>query len=79
MISQQKGRPMTRRKLLTVGGVAKAAGLHPDTIRSYVREGLLKCERDSAGRRLFSLRAVAAAQRIAAKKAKRWSKGKGEE
>lgn len=70
---------MANRKLLTVGGVAKAAGLHPDTIRSYVREGLLKCERDSAGRRLFSLRAAATARRIAAKKAKRWPRAKEEQ
>ena len=70
---------MASRKFLTVGGVAKEAGLHPDTIRSYVREGLLRCEWDSAGRRLFSSRAGAAAQRIAANKAKRWPKAKGEE
>ena len=66
-----------RPKKLTVGTVAKEAGLHPDTIRSYVREGLLKCELDSAGRRLFSPRAIPAARRIAAQKAKRWPGKRG--
>ena len=67
---------MTPRKLLTVGAIAHEAGLHPDTIRTYCRQGLLDPDRDSSGRRLFSLGDVKKAQRIAAKKAGRTAKKK---
>ena len=37
-----------------ITAVAKKVGVHPDTVRSYCRQGLLKPIRDSAGRRLFT-------------------------
>lgn len=67
---------MTTRKVLTVGAIAHEAGLHPDTIRTYCRQGLLNPDRDSSGRRLFAEGDVKKAKRIAAQKSRRWQKKK---
>ena len=56
---------------LTVGALAKAAGLHPDTIRSYCRQRLLQASLDSSGRRLFTRRDVGRAMEIAEEKRRR--------
>jgi DNA-binding transcriptional MerR regulator len=37
-----------------IQSAADKAGVSVDTIRSYCRQGLLRPERDSAGRRLFT-------------------------
>jgi len=52
---------------------ADAAGLSPDTLRSYCRQGLITPERDSAGRRLFSDEDIALARQIRAKNLRRQS------
>ena len=43
---------------LTVGGLARAAGISEWTVRRYAREGLVPHRLDSAGRRLFDDTAV---------------------
>lgn len=37
-----------------IGEAAKQAGLSPQTLRDYCRQGLVRPIRDSAGRRLFT-------------------------
>ena len=49
------------KRLLTVGGIAAATGAPAPTIRAWVRRGLIKCQRDSAGRRLFDQYALSKA------------------
>lgn len=39
--------------LLTVGGVARGAGVSEGSVRTYARHGLIEFTRDSSGRRLF--------------------------
>lgn len=46
------------RPVLTVGGVARAAGVSEWTVRQYARKKLVQYTLDSAGRRLFDERAV---------------------
>lgn len=53
-------------QLLTVGGIAQKADVPAPTIRAWVRRGLLTCQRDSAGRRLFDDAAVATALKLRA-------------
>ncbi len=55
----------------TIKSAAKQVGISPQTLRSYERAGLLKPERDSAGRRVFTPIDVAQARRVAAERAKR--------
>ena len=43
---------------LTVGGLARAAGISEWTVRRYAREDLVPYRLDSAGRRLFDDTAV---------------------
>jgi hypothetical protein len=40
---------------LKVGAVARAAGISEQCVRDYAEEGLLECEFDSSGHRLFNL------------------------
>lgn len=56
---------------LTIRAAAEQAGLSPQTLRAYERAGLIKPERDSAGRRVFTPIDVAQARRVAAERAKR--------
>lgn len=44
---------------LTVGGLARAAGISEWAVRRYAREDLIPYRLDSAGRRLFEETAVA--------------------
>ncbi len=46
-------------KLLTVGGVARAAGISEWAVRRYAREELIRHKVDSAGRRLFDESTIA--------------------
>ena len=48
---------MTNR-LLTSSGLAAETKVPPATIRNWVRKGLINCQFDSAGRRLFSDEAI---------------------
>jgi DNA-binding transcriptional MerR regulator len=41
------------RKVLTVGGIARAAGVSEWTVRLYAKQNLIPFSLDSAGRRLF--------------------------
>jgi DNA-binding transcriptional MerR regulator len=54
--------------LLTIQRAAEEAGLSPGTLRSYERDGLISPQRDSVGRRVFTLIEVAQARRIAAER-----------
>ncbi len=56
---------------LTIRAAAQQAGISPQTLREYERLGLIRPERDSAGRRVFTPVDVAAARRVAAERAKR--------
>lgn len=56
---------------LTIRAAAEQAGLSPGSLRTYERLGLIKPERDSAGRRVFTPVDVAQARRVAAERAKR--------
>lgn len=38
---------------VTVGGIAKATGLHENTIRRYSDKGYIEVKRDFLGRRFF--------------------------
>lgn len=49
------GKPVS----LTVGGLARAAGVSEWTVRRYAKEDLVAHSLDSAGRRLFEGAAVA--------------------
>lgn len=49
---------MTMPVSLTVGGLARAAGISEWTVRRYAREDLVPYRLDSAGRRLFDDTAV---------------------
>jgi len=44
---------------------AKAAGLHPQTLRDYERRGLLRPSRTDGGMRLYSDEEIAKARRLA--------------
>ena len=37
----------------TVGQIAQMVGLHPNTIRNWVDEGIIECMKDFRGRRRF--------------------------
>ncbi|MFZ5864169.1 MAG: heat shock protein transcriptional repressor HspR [Nitrospirota bacterium] len=52
-MSEDGARPMYH-----IGGVAALAGVHPQTLRMYEREGLLKPSRSSGKTRLYSDRDV---------------------
>ena len=41
--------------IFLIGSAAEQAGVCPNTVRGYDRQGLISPVRDSAGRRLFSL------------------------
>jgi DNA-binding transcriptional MerR regulator len=41
-------------ELYLTGEAARRAGVHPDSVRSYCREGKVTPQRDSSGRRLFT-------------------------
>lgn len=56
---------------MTIRSAAKAVGVSAQTLREYERVGLLRPERDSAGRRVFTPVDVAQARRVAADRAKR--------
>jgi len=45
---------MKRKKLFTIGVVAKMYDIHPQTLRLYEREGLLKPTRTDGNTRLYS-------------------------
>jgi DNA-binding transcriptional MerR regulator len=49
---------MSRVKLIGVSGAARAAGLAEKTVKRLADEGVVKCERDSSNKRLFSPEAV---------------------
>ena len=49
---------MTMPVSLTVGGLARAAGISEWTVRRYAREDLVPYRLDSAGRRLFDEAAI---------------------
>ena len=49
---------MTMPVSLTVGGLARAAGISEWTVRRYARDDLVPYRLDSAGRRLFDDTAV---------------------
>ena len=42
------------KNLYLIGLAAEKAGVAPETVRAYCRQGLLEPLRDSAGRRLFT-------------------------
>jgi len=50
---------VTKSVSLTVGGLARAAGISEWTVRRYAREELVAHRLDSAGRRLFDDTAIA--------------------
>jgi DNA-binding transcriptional MerR regulator len=52
--------------LLTIKTAAEQAGLSPGTLRAYERAGLIRPQRDSAGRRVFTPTDVIELRRIAA-------------
>jgi DNA-binding transcriptional MerR regulator len=54
--------------LLTITAAAHQAGITAGTLRDYERAGLLRPQRDSAGKRLYTAEDVEAARRIAAKR-----------
>jgi len=54
-------------RVLTVGGVARAAGVSEWTVRQYARRNLIPYSLDSAGRRVFADSAVAAVRSVFAK------------
>jgi DNA-binding transcriptional MerR regulator len=56
---------------LTIRDAAKQAGIAPGTLRNYERLGLIKPERDSAGRRVFTAVDVVQARRVAVERGKR--------
>jgi DNA-binding transcriptional MerR regulator len=45
-------------KTLTVGGLARAASVSEETVRTYADQGLIPHTRDSSGRRIFRASAV---------------------
>lgn len=49
---------------LKVGAVARAAGISEQLVRDYANAGLLDCELDSSGHRLFDHEAPAQAREI---------------
>jgi DNA-binding transcriptional MerR regulator len=49
---------------LTVGGLARAAGVSEWTVRRYAKENLVPHGRDSAGRRLFEVAVVPAVKAL---------------
>jgi len=53
---------------LTVGAMVRKAGLSAPTIRLYADSGLIPCEADSTGRRLFPPMAVEMAKRVHAER-----------
>lgn len=55
---------MTKHVALTVGGLARAAGVSEWTVRRYAREDLVPHSLDSAGRRLFEETAVAGVKEL---------------
>ena len=63
------------RILLTVGGVARSAGVSEWTVRRYAREELIECSADSAGRRLFDTSVVPVVRALYAKRIA--SRGRG--
>jgi DNA-binding transcriptional MerR regulator len=54
--------------LMTIQRAAEQAGLSPGTLRSYERDGLITPQRDSSGRRVFTLVDVDRVRRIAAER-----------
>lgn len=49
---------------LTIGAIAREVGVCVQTIRSYADAGLIPCERDSVGRRMFTEESVEAARSV---------------
>ncbi len=56
---------------MTIRSAAKAVGVSAQTLREYERAGLLRPERDSAGRRVFTPIDIEQARRVAADRSKR--------
>jgi DNA-binding transcriptional MerR regulator len=54
-------------QLLTVGGIAAETRVPAPTIRAWARRGLIECQRDSAGRRLFNQAVVAQVLKLRAR------------
>jgi DNA-binding transcriptional MerR regulator len=54
--------------LMTIQKAAEQAGLSPGTLRTYERDGLITPQRDSTGRRVFTLVDVDQVRRVAAER-----------
>ena len=57
-----------KRRVLTVGGVARAAGVSEWTVREYAKRNLIPHWVDSAGRRLFDENAIQAVRAVYARR-----------
>ena len=64
-------RPTPRPGAYTVGELAVAAGVSPQTIREWERRGRLRAERTAGGQRRFDTAARAEARRLAASRRRR--------
>lgn len=53
---------------LAMGAMVRQTGLSPPTLRLYAAAGLIPCEVDSTGRRLFPTVAVKMAKRVHAER-----------
>ena len=53
---------------LAMGAMVRQTGLSPPTLRLYADAGLIPCEVDSTGRRLFPPMAIEMAKRIHAER-----------
>lgn len=62
-------------RLLSIKTAATEAELTPGTLRQYEREGLLTPQRDSLGRRVYTVQDVQDARRIAAERRAGRSRG----
>jgi DNA-binding transcriptional MerR regulator len=60
---------------MSIGAAAKKLGLTPESIRTYERAGLVRLERDSTGRRLFTDEVIAKLARIRDERRSRMAAG----
>jgi DNA-binding transcriptional MerR regulator len=59
--------------LLTMSGAVRATDRSAESLKKYEREGLIKPERDSRGRRLYSPECIQEIKRISAERQQRHS------